>query len=480
VAITRKMSSTKSIQSTPSDVSAKKTRWRGLVQLLLTVAMCGATYLAWVSFQNGPVAGCGPGSGCSKVLQSRWAYWLGIPVSVPAVLAYMGLLATTFCLDRRRIPAWHLRAWAVVLVLSVVISGAAVWFIGLQAIVLKSFCKFCMVAHTCALVATTILLRKAPIHRTTASGKPAQSDGSDGRVHPSMPKPVAAWCALVGLGGVAVLIAGQLLVEKKRFVVASVSVVQATHPPLRLPANLAARIPQSNTLASAFVTRSNNSMQPSLVVNPANPAALLVRRTGLQQISVHDDLFQFQLNEIPIIGSPDAQHVMVSLFDYTCPHCRDLHPMLIEAQRHFSNQLGIVLLATPLASNCNPVVQIHLPEHTNACEYARLALAVWRARREAFRQYDNWLFEPPRPVPVPEAKRYAAQLVGADNLERALADAWILNHIQTNGYLYKTNYLRLKNSVLPELMIGSVVSFGPLNNPKDLADLLSDHLGLKR
>ena len=39
-----------------------------LVRLLLAMAILGAGYLAWVSFTDGPVAGCGPQSGCNKVL----------------------------------------------------------------------------------------------------------------------------------------------------------------------------------------------------------------------------------------------------------------------------------------------------------------------------------------------------------------------------------------------------------------------------
>jgi len=52
-------------------------------------------YLAWVAIHHGPAAGCGPTSGCSAVLQSRWAYWLNIPVSAPAVLVYLALFGAT-------------------------------------------------------------------------------------------------------------------------------------------------------------------------------------------------------------------------------------------------------------------------------------------------------------------------------------------------------------------------------------------------
>ena len=89
------------------------------------------------------------------------------------------------------------------------------------------------------------------------------------------------------------------------------------------------------------------------------------------------------------------------------------------------------------------------------------------------------LFTPETPVPPEQARRYAAQLVGAQRLEEALADEWITRHLHTNGYLYHTNYLKLGNSVMPQLILGSVISFGPLNSVEDLQSLLGQHLGLK-
>jgi uncharacterized membrane protein len=85
----------------PHPTSHQKAAWLIWVRLLLLVAILGASYLAWVSLHNGPVAGCGPESGCSKVLQSRWAYWLDFPVSIPAVLVYLTLLGATFLLQKR-------------------------------------------------------------------------------------------------------------------------------------------------------------------------------------------------------------------------------------------------------------------------------------------------------------------------------------------------------------------------------------------
>jgi hypothetical protein len=82
-------------------------------------------------------------------------------------------------------------------------------------------------------------------------------------------------------------------------------------------------------------------------------------------------------------------------------------------------------------------------------------------------------------VPLAQARQYAARLVGAENLDRALADEWITRQIHTNGFLYHTNFLRTGRAFMPELMIGPVITFGPLNDVKDLYSILQQHLDLK-
>ena len=45
------------------------------IRLFALAAMAISAYLAWISYTGGKPVGCGPESGCDKVLQSRWAYW---------------------------------------------------------------------------------------------------------------------------------------------------------------------------------------------------------------------------------------------------------------------------------------------------------------------------------------------------------------------------------------------------------------------
>jgi hypothetical protein len=125
-------------------------------------------------------------------------------------------------------------------------------------------------------------------------------------------------------------------------------------------------------------------------------------------------------------------------------------------------------------------VTFYSPAHTQACDYAKLGLAVWRAKPDAFREFDDWLFQPLQVTPLDQARQHAASLVGTGKLERALSDEWITRQIHTNGYLYQANLLKTGRGMMPEVMIGPVMTFGPLNDVNDLYRILDQYLGLKQ
>jgi len=138
----------------------RSTAWL-VAKILFGLASLGAGYLLVVALKNGPVAGCGSGSSCDTVLKSRWAYLLpGIPVTAPALFTYLVLLFGL--IFKAGSKAWE----GVFLVGSLMVIGAAVWFIGLQVLVLKSFCFYCMATHLLGVAGSIILLRSLrPIQR---------------------------------------------------------------------------------------------------------------------------------------------------------------------------------------------------------------------------------------------------------------------------------------------------------------------------
>ena len=143
-----------------------------------------------------------------------------------------------------------------------------------------------------------------------------------------------------------------------------------------------------------------------------------------------------------------------------------------------SNQLGIVCLPMPISTNCNPLLPGHIHSVSNACEYVRLGLAVWRAKPDAHRQFDDWMFAPEQPAPVEQARQYAAQLVGAEKLQAALTDSWVEQQIATDCRLHYTNWITSGTPPMPQVIIGDVISSGPLNSVPHLMILLNRYLGI--
>ena len=418
--------------------------WLHCARGLLTIAAIGAGYLAWVALHNGHAAGCGVESGCNAVLKSRWAYWLGFPVSVPAVLAYLALLGSTVLLQKRKSPDDERGSWAAITVLSVVIIGAAFWFVSLQVFVIQAFCKYCLTAHVCGFVAALLCLMNVPYAEDPAT---PMWTGSDKR---GVPRRATLSLMLTGLAGVAVLAGGQLAVQKRLNVVKELKATPSTGT------NLAAQA-------------------ASLPYPPSPDAHLIAPRT----LSLYTNEFVIKFNDVPVLGSPDAPQVIVCLLDYTCIHCRALHPILNQVSRQFSNQLAIVCLPVSLSPQCNPFIpRMNAHANTNSCEYARLGLAVWRAKPEAHRQFEDWLFEPVIPPPIEKVRDYAAQLVGADKLKVALEDPWVLQQLLTDCKIHRANWLAVDDSAMPQIVMGNAVSSGPINSIEHLQILLNRYMGL--
>lgn len=421
--------------------------WLKAARILLLVALAGAGYLAWTSIQNGPVAGCGTGSGCNAVLQSRWAYWLDVPVSIPAAVVYLALLGSTFLLQKRTSPDDQRGSWAAIIVLSTVIAGSAFWFVSLQVFVIQSFCKYCLTAHVCGFAAALLCLANIPY--ATEPDTPMWAAGSGKR---GVPRRAVLPLILVGLAGVATLAVGQLLVQKER------NIVRVGRSP-----------------AAQGTNQLPGVAQPAETV-AASPNAHFA---GPRTLSLYNNEFVIQLDEVPVLGSRDAAHAIVCLVDYTCTHCRALHPILLDASRQYSNQLAIVCLPVSLSPQCNPFIpKGNSHGSSDSCEYAKLGLAVWRAKPEAHRQFDDWMFAPVKPVPLDQARDYAAQLVGADKLKAALADPWVEQQFLTDCKIHRANWLSVDSSAMPQIVMGDAVSSGAINSVEHLQILLGRYMGL--
>jgi uncharacterized membrane protein len=304
------------------------------------------------------LAGCGPGSGCETVLGSRWSEILGMPVTVPGMLIYAALM---LALTRAGRP--------LLAPLLGVIFAAAVWFIFVQAALIRAFCPWCMAAHGVGITLTVLGLMHA-----------IRIDGS--------PKRVLSRFALAGIAGAFGIIALQVFGPKP-----------ATHRVSDLPA----AAPQTD------VARGAHSQGEGRL------AVFFDGRKG------------YRVEELPHIGRADAPHILVEYFDYGCSACRTMGGHLDALVSAYPEDICVILLPMPLDRECNPSMPPLEPGNPGACVMARAALAVWRNSRENFNAFHYAVLADPT---ADNASMLASALL--EDAPAAMRDPWVESIIATN------------------------------------------------
>lgn len=210
-----------------------------------------------------------------------------------------------------------------------------------------------------------------------------------------------------------------------------------------------------------------------VVITP--PPAYL---TGQSQ----ENLSIIDTHSIPMVGSPDANYVVTLLFDYKCPHCQQMHFMLNEVIRQYDGKLAFALCPSPLDKKCNPYIFSEAEQYKDSCELVKIALAVWVANREAFADFENWMFSfesgdrwKPRSLEATKAK--AIELVGQEKYEAAQADPWIDEYIKTSVEIYSKTIQNNKGGV-PKLLYDSRWVFPEPYTADDLVMILQESLSV--
>lgn len=415
---------------------------RVLISLLAAGATGFAAYLTWLSMTGDRVAGCG-GDGafdCDHVLSTRWSTWLGVPIAIPAVAVYGAILASIGFLSPQVPLVVRRAAGFVVLLLSAIAACAAVWFVGLQVFAVGRLCWPCLATHACGIVLA------ATAWRTTilASRRGVES------------VPTRRWIAgAASLVCAGVLVGGQLAYEPQTFRIdRDSSPVASANGESASGESGKADVAASASTASGGAT--NHSAQ---------------KPVSSRIIKLHKTHMTFDVYEEPLLGSPDAEHVIVKLFDYTCTHCRDQHFQLEEARKEFGNRLAIMVLPSPNNGRCNPFADVH-PDGPQAfaCSYAKLAVAVWRTDRTKFAEFHHWLFEPETPPSVDEARKKARELVGEAAIHMVDNSAVPIEQIERYTNLYGS----VGRGKIPKLIDEQMIIDGRFQNGRQIIEVLEE------
>lgn len=463
------------------------------IRLLRSVCLLGlgiCSYLAWTAFSMQPLIGCGSGGtiDCGHVLNSTWSKVLGIPVSVPAVGLYLTMLSLLLLVQRPAPEDLRQHLWTALQFGFFAAAAAAIWFTGLQLFVLKHICPWCIAAHCCGLILAgcSIAWKCTPLRKRQLAGgsslmsvallitlqstaepevafevevpqwlqqegqlvaEPTADSSASDASFSAPSEPFAAPGATFSAPGEPTPPAASEFVAPGQ--------VPATSPPAQ-PAAEIFSAPFSATLPVPEPQKLQRSILPqflqsatatfpwtlfsvssqSLLLIPDEPADPIAAPPEPRQVTVAGQLQPITLivDHWPGLGPRDADLHFVELFDYTCPHCRELHASIKEVMAEFDGRVGVLTLPVPLERACNDASS-GSGSHAGSCELSQLAIAVWRCNSAAFPEYHDWLFNT---LPSPAAARSRAEAtVGAERLQQELASGIPGQYVARHVTLYK-------------------------------------------
>lgn len=305
----------------------------------------------------------------AAMMSTPWGWWLGAPVAAWLLAMFVFVLAALW---RSRDRGGARRRLEELAAAEVALGGTALWFMGLfvSGAIHTSMWFFGSLA--CAILTVHFLMYRTPVAwrgGTSADGRLTRRGFFKG--------------AALGAAAVAVLALGQWWGP--------------------LPARAA-------DLARQAYARMHldSGVGPDRLIWPYDAGAP-VRVEGY-----------------PLIGRAQATRIVIASLDYSDAESRFMHAQLLRLRETYGEDVAILPLWFPLDAACNPQAVVPTGAgHPDACGYARLSLAVWLAAPQRFEEFHRYLVhaeDPATPVALADAERQAAQWVGPQALQQALAN----------------------------------------------------------
>jgi protein-disulfide isomerase/uncharacterized membrane protein len=427
-----------------------------------TLALLVSSYLAWSSLTSSPVAGCGGGNtfDCSHVLHTRWSSVLSVPVSIPAIATHFVLLSTLMT-NPTTTRARQIRM-GIIGFASFVAGTAAVWFIGLQLFVIGHLCPYCLVAHAAGIISAGVFLWNRPANLQ-----------------------LMKWTGAAAIASVS-LLAGLQLSSTAPATYETIVYPRAT--PTNEATSTSAKPDASD--GELFAPPTSVQNQASLdhaidffneqtlhIISAAitNPTTLLVAEVQAESATASKTVeilggVTLATDAWPLVGNPDAELVFVELFDYTCSHCQRTHQSLKAAEQKYGDRLAVISLPVPLDGKCNPTVRSTDATHAEACDIAKLAIAVWTIDRQQFAEFHDYLFAS-KPT-YAQAMVKAQSMVDAHKLKLTLQSTLPADYVKRHIALYQ----KAGAGQIPKLMFPGITTVGAIESPTTMIQLIEQHL----
>jgi len=355
-----------------------------IIIFLALIALAISVYITVAVKSHQPVYGCGDG-GCHEILEGRWERWGPLSVATLGIGGYLALMAGAVFTTIPKFKGGHMTVWYLMAAEALIGLGFIAWLIILQWLIIKHFCVFCMSSHLFGILAYTITIIKVPV-----------------------------WSHYRHTG----LMVGGTAAATLLFMI-SVHI-------LVVP-NIHAAEDASSIEYAATENDADGIIQFGAPVQKSRIVHLLQNK------------LTFDLYKMLVIGSHEAEHVILELSDYCCPSCRKLHNRMKQFREIYNLEIAIVHLPTPMNSDCNSNVKRTPKGFKNSCTYAEFGMAVNKADLTKFETFHDFMMEGSSPPSVDEARKKAETLVGKDAFNTALKDPkikeWISTGVGTQRYI---------------------------------------------
>lgn len=396
----------KNTEKTENSEKNHSNQGRHYLGLGFILAAIGITiYLLQTTLTGSDAAGCGPDSNCNDVLSSKYAYLGPIPVSLLALPIYVLLaLNHVFLLKGKKNLLWLSNTGTMIVITS------ALYFIGLQMFVLKSYCPYCITTHIFASISGVFGWRSNPPTPNKISLKPIYG--------------TALFIWLLG--------------------VVSQELIKTDGDDL-------------NQLTSSVTNQVQQPQNTPLTNAPSSKVKLRSER----MVNTHG----LDVENLPLIGRDDAKHIDIVLVDYTCKYCRNLHKTLTNITKQYPEKFAFIIAPMPLDAECNKTLAARgfrtQKSHIEACEYAKLAMALCRTDPKSFHWWDNEIMNKPIFPKYQESLKLAKEITNPEVLVSHLVSPWIQKQIDASTSIYGSHYKKYGKGTMPQLIIEGRPQFTP-------------------
>ena len=128
-------------------------------------------------------------------------------------------------------------------------------------------------------------------------------------------------------------------------------------------------------------------------------------------------------------------------------------------------------VAGPAGRSVQLAITYTAPEYAEACEIAKIAVAVWRVNRAKFAEFHSWLFDPSYQPTAADALQRRRQLVGdaaiRNELNKPTARDYVARHVEL--------YERVGSGSLPKILFGGTSVSGSVESASTLIDMINQN-----